>query len=186
MNTTVCAGNRILGLGNLGEPDALSAVAIGPDRYPSARSAQLHGDDGSESAFMRDVREGYRAHVKSSGRGIRRPVGMVRGCLRRASVSSWPASEPTNSSPSATTAYRPPYFDTSSPKCRRTQASSFRDIVLTRGDRTRRIMELDSWSRVAALLIDRCELSNHSNCNCSRRLLRLSMAAPAVTKETTK
>ena len=70
-------------------------------------------------------REGYSAHVKSSGREIRRPVGMTPGCLRRAVSSSCLASYPTNNSPSATTAYWPAYVSTSSSKCRRIHSSSF-------------------------------------------------------------
>ena len=109
----------------LGEDrDRSARVYIHPDFFPTTGTMQVQRDDGTWNPTKDAVPEGYRAHVKSSGRGTRRTEGITPGCFLCASVSSWTGSYPTNSSPSATTAYFPAYLSTSSSKCARIHAAS--------------------------------------------------------------
>ena len=109
----------------LGEDrDRSARVYIHPDFFPTTGTMHVQRDDGTWNPTKDAVPEGYRAHVKSSGRGTRRTEGITPGCFLCASVSSWTGSYPTNSSPSATTAYFPAYLSTSSSKCARIHAAS--------------------------------------------------------------
>ena len=102
-----------------------TGINVTPDLTPAKGSFDLDGDDGSWKFTVKEaVLEGYSAQLKSSGRGIGRPVGMIPGCFRRASFSSRAASVPTNNSPSATMAYWPAYRSTSLLKFFRTHSRS--------------------------------------------------------------
>ncbi len=116
---------QALGVGLAKDTETCSGVDIAPHLTPSKGSLDLNGyKRGREFSVKEAVLEGYRAQLKSSGLGMGRPVGVVSGCLRRASLSRRAASVPTKSSPSATTAYFPGYLSTSLLKWRRTHSRS--------------------------------------------------------------
>jgi hypothetical protein len=102
-------------------------IGLGPD--PACRAFHSQRYDGARNATIVFVREYYRAHRKSCGRGTGNPVGIVPGCFRRASSKRRPALFPMNNSPAATTAYWPAYLSTSSSKCRRIHSSSVRGFL---------------------------------------------------------
>lgn len=56
-------------------------VDIHPNRFPPLRAAHMQRDNGTRVSTVEAVRDGYSAHVKSSGRGTRRTEGMTPGCL---------------------------------------------------------------------------------------------------------
>lgn len=109
--------------------DRSPGVDIHPDFLPAAWAAQSEGDERARDIAKDAIAKRYRAHVKSWGLGTRNTEGMTRGCFLQASISRGTGSYPTNNSPSATTAYWPAYLSTSSSKCRRIHASSFREVI---------------------------------------------------------
>ena len=120
-----------LGIRRTENTETCSGVNVTPDLTPANGAFDLEGDDGSwKFSVEKAVLKAYNAQLKSSGRGIGRPVGMTPGCFRRASFSRRAASVPTNNSPSATTAYWPAYRSTSSLKCLRTHSRSSIFFVL--------------------------------------------------------
>ena len=105
--------------------EASAGIDKTPYITPPVSASDLDGDDGSGKLSVQEaVFENYRAQTKSSGLGMRRPVGMTPGCLRLASCSKRAGSKPMNSSPSATIAYFPAYLSTNILKCLRTHSWS--------------------------------------------------------------
>lgn len=128
--------------GDLGRQDRIGSarIHVGQDLHPALWPTERHRDNGTRPAFVGEVGEAYRAHVKSSGRGIGKLVGMTPGCFRLAAAWSALASSPTKSSPAATTAYFPGYVSTKPSKCSRIQAWSSRDGRRGRFEIVRRVM----------------------------------------------
>ncbi len=104
-----------------------AGVHVGFRPNQSVGSLQANADNRAGKASVGEVwKADHRksAHTKSWGRGMGRPVGIIAGCLRRASANKALASRPTNNSPPATTAYWPAYLSTNSSKCQRIHSSS--------------------------------------------------------------
>ena len=88
-------------------------IHVRKQRPPGLWKVDLKWDDRHEVSAVPDVRKAYRAHAKSSGRGMVKQVRSAFGCLERACLATSRGSVPTKSSPSTMTAYCPGYLSIS-------------------------------------------------------------------------
>lgn len=99
----------------------------------------FNGNDRSKAPMVGNVRETYRAHAKSFGRGIVKQVKTAFGCLARACSASWEGSLPIYTSSSTAMRYRPGYWSISRERFLHTQTESltffdfFLRVCMTKG-----------------------------------------------------
>ncbi len=100
------------GLFKVKDREPCSRINMSLNRIPSSLSIDLHRYYWMKQSSIDNIRESYRVHVKSSGRGMGNEVRIALGCLVLALLTNSLVSSPIKGSFSAITRNFPPYLST--------------------------------------------------------------------------